>query len=194
MAVAAQEKPKKGFISVGIGPSISLSSSQSYISNGQNTPPPQYFTPGTLGANVTLLEAGYVFPSKIGITLKWSGTAFIKTKETELSNGNIETLNAEKGVGSIAIGPMYSFALTPSLNLDIKARIGRMYLSKETSKSYSDGSNSSSSSKGIGLGGEFGVGIRKHFARKWSWMTGIDLQGARNGIQLNTSFGIGFRY
>ncbi|WP_215223838.1 hypothetical protein [Echinicola shivajiensis] len=183
----AQEKEKRGFISISLGPSVNLGNNQSHYltihgpsgqiigkSDDNNSIPA-----GNIGLNLNLIEAGYVFKFGLGFTGKWQGGAYIKNQgDTEITGS----------FGAILLGPMYMLHINDQLDLDIKARVGRMYYSEEAS---------SSASESYYLGGDFGAALRFHIAKKWSLLTGIDYQtglNISNINRINTSFGVAFRY
>ncbi|WP_186758009.1 hypothetical protein [Echinicola salinicaeni] len=183
----AQEKEKRGFISISLGPSVNLGNNQSHYltiygpsgqiigkSDNSNSIPV-----GNIGLNLNLIETGYVFKFGLGFTGKWQGGAYIKNKDNTKITSSF---------GAILLGPMYMFHINDQLDLDLKARVGRMYYSEESSRSASES---------YYLGGDFGAALRFHIAKKWSLLTGIDYQTGLNISdinRINTSFGIAFRY
>lgn len=145
----AQDRPNKGYIGVGLGPSFLV---------GNNN-----VKAGT-GLNLNLLNVGYTFGKGFGVTGTWAGGAHIFDLDATVNNqGTTYTVptEVELSYGTLMIGPMYTLQLTDNSSVDFKARLGRLY-TREEAKSDDAASESEKST----LSASLGVGYRQKIANQ----------------------------
>ncbi|ARS34592.1 outer membrane beta-barrel protein [Pontibacter actiniarum] len=180
----AQDRPNKGYIGVGLGPSFLV---------GNNN-----VKAGT-GLNLNLLNVGYTFGKGFGVTGTWAGGAHIFDLDATVNNqGTTYTVptEVELSYGTLMIGPMYTLQLTDNSSVDFKARLGRLY-TREEAKSDDAASESEKST----LSASLGVGYRQKIANRWCLMLSSDYYAGRqqysfatgqNAHILNFTAGVGF--
>lgn len=146
--------------------------------------------PGGVGLTINLIDAGYFIGKNWGVSLKWQGGAHV------LQRSNEEFINS---FGALMIGPIYTFPVSQKMNIDAKARVGRMYMGSEYEYNV-NGILITSINEYSKVGVEFGISLRYHFAPKWSWLNNLEFQKQfveRNSFEIsriNLSTGIGFRF
>lgn len=178
---AQVDSEKNGYIGVSIG--------SSYLLNGT-------YKDGRLGANISLVNLGYSFRNKLGITLKWMGAAHAITDDFEV------------GYGAVMIGPMYSLKISKNFLLDVKVQGGLFWEKEELRFVAIDNPdpnlpNASGKFRTTSLNGfSAGLNLRHNFARRWNWMllaeyntsaaVGFLTKNERINT-ISTNLGIGFR-
>jgi len=147
-SVKGQGKEKSGYIGVNLGTSYLLNSNESE---------------GIVGANLNLINVGYSFQNKVGITLKWMGAAHIISEDNEV------------GYGAILIGPMYSIPISDRTYLDLKFASGLFWIIEEIKLSSTDpndpilSSNFKQSTRTLSLSNfAAGLTLRQNFAKRWA--------------------------
>lgn len=180
---------KRGYVAIGIGPSIHTSGIIQYsnVNQGiiqQDTDPK--IGSGSLGLNFNFIDAAYSFDQKWGVALKIQGSFFTNKADRKVLKSNF---------GAIMIGPMYSYEINDALVIDIKAKAGRFFnvidFTDEFSNSYRESE--------FDFGMELGTTVRYHLSETASWINNIDFQnqfGANNNRinRINVSTGIGIRF
>ncbi|WP_192349941.1 outer membrane beta-barrel protein [Algoriphagus sp. Y33] len=191
-------KIKKAYIGISAGSTMFTGSefTLGYIVPGymnglnSNTGETLSLNPGGVGLTINLIDAGYFFGKNWGVSLKWQGGAHV------LQRSNEEFINT---FGALMIGPVYTVPVSPKLNIDAKARVGRMYMGSEYEYN-GNGILITAMTDYSKVGVEFGISLRYHFASKWSWLNNMEFQKQfvdRNLFQIsriNLSTGIGFRF
>jgi hypothetical protein len=189
---------KKGYIGIGLGPTIYTGSTyQAGIivparPDGTIVQPPEttFLKSGSVGLSLNLLDAGYTLWRNWGLSLKWQGGSHVYLGDEE---------ELEIFFGSILIGPMYSVKLNKNMSFDFKARVGRMYMGSKYESSFG-GSVSKSTRDYFNVGVEAGSSLRYHIAPKWSWINTLEFQNHFTDYKewrisrVNLTTGIGFRF
>lgn len=140
-AFAQSPRERNGYIGISLGPSF---------------PTGELKNDGLAktGANISLVNFGYLFANNLGIAAKWSGNA------NEISDSG-----EYWSYGTLLAGPLYSLPLSPKVDWDIKGLIGFGAASLD-SDYYA--------ATGTGLAYSIGTGIRNNFARKWALTLNLD--------------------
>jgi hypothetical protein len=151
---SAQERDKKGYVSLNAGPTFKLSGNQH---------------PSGLQLHV---ELGYEIWNGLGVVGTWTGGAYAFQDQYYFFNGSQWTpvpVNVQLGYGMLMVGPMYVVRFDKRSSLDIKARLGR-YFYEDVAK----GSNLSANNTNTSLGYQFSGSYQYRFAKWWSCFASID--------------------
>ena len=177
----AQQDERRGFIGLGIGPSVPLGSF------GDESSTNQQGGRATTGYTDTLLNLGYRFRQSLGMA------AALSYSEYPMRGvGNDDWWQ----VAGITVGPMYSLRLNARTALDLKAMFGMIVLTPvEDSYTTDDGT-------GTGIGIDVRAALRFDVLRRWAFFAEGGLQssgvsfnsGARKDYRaLISGFGFAFR-
>lgn len=177
----AQQDERRGFIGLGIGPSLPLGAF------GDASPANQQGGRATTGYTDTFVNLGYRFRKSVGLAAALSYSEY-----------------PMRGVGDddwwqvagISVGPMYSLRLNARAALDLKAMLGWFVLTPvEDSYTTDDG-------VGTGVGLDLRAALRYDVLRRWALFAEGGLQscgasfgsGARKDYRaLISGFGVAFR-
>jgi hypothetical protein len=180
---------KRGYFSIGIGPSIHTSGIIQYgnVNQGiiqQDTDPK--ISAGSLGLNFNFIDAAYSFDQNWGVALKIQGGFFTNKANRKILKSNF---------GAIMIGPMYSYEINDVLVIDLKAKAGRFFNLVDFTDEFSNAYRESE----FDFGMELGSTVRYHLSETTSWINNIDFQnqfGENNNRinRINVSTGIGIRF
>ena len=140
------------------------------------------------GINLSLINAGYRFSEKVGLTLNWGASAY-----------NLGDNTTTVGIGYLAIGPMFTFPISDKLSVDSKPQIAL------TSGSVDDGTDNFDFNKSVGL--LIGSSINYSIANHWELSLNLDYMSTKfnklGGIEIgqdyktstfNTSAGIHYKF
>ncbi len=142
----AQEAKRKGFIGISLGPSIPFGE---FKKDGL----------AKTGANISLINFGYLFNGKVGVAANWFGAAHnIDSNDGELSD-------VMWSYGGIMAGPLVSGQISEDVDLDGRVQIGYSYASMDVNGVKLDGT-------GFAYGA--GAGLRFHVSRLFSLSFMVD--------------------
>jgi len=170
-----QETPRKGYIGILMGPSFPF---------GEFSATGQFYTGyAKSGLNINLVNFGYKFGRNLGIAAAWTGAAYPR---------DFFGADGMWGVGTLMAGPMLSFPIGKSFELDFKAMFAYTLLTLK--REYSNDTSSTT-----GLGYDFGTMLHWNFKPKWALLLDfgtfftkeLDL-GPRISV-FNTLLGIAYR-
>ena len=139
------------------------------------------------GVNLSLINAGYRFSERVGMTFNWGATAYTLSDD-------VSTI----AIGYLAIGPMFTFPINDQLSVDSKPQIAL------TSATFNDGTIKANTNKSIGyiIGSSLNYAIADHFGfslnfdylgTKFNEIDGIDI-GDYKPSSFNTSIGFHYRF
>jgi hypothetical protein len=180
---SAQERDNKGYISIGLGPSIRL--------NGEQHP----------WAMQPSVELGYEFGRGIGVVGTWIGSNYLFDDQYYYFNGAQWTtvpVNMHISCAFWSVGPMYVARLNRKSSIDLKARIGQY--------NYQDRARGGSldvSSENSSLGYYLSASYQYRWLPRWTLFSSIDYATNRKNFRfdsygsmstLGLSVGFGFRY
>lgn len=183
------KKFKKGYVAIGIGPSIHTSGMIQYSNFNQGIIP-QDTDPkigsGSLGLNFNFIDAAYTFDQNWGVALKLQGGFFTNKADRKVLKSNF---------GAIMIGPMYSYEIHDDLVIELKVKGGRFFNILDFTDEFANSYRESE----FDFGMELGTTVRYHLSPTTSWVNNIDFQnqfgGSRDNVnRINISTGIGIRF
>jgi hypothetical protein len=139
------------------------------------------------GLNLSLINAGYRFSDRVGMTFNWGATAYT------LSD-NVSTI----AIGYLAIGPMFSFPISDKFSVDSKPQLAL------TSATFNDGTIKANTNKSVGyiIGSSLNYAIADHFelslnldylGTKFKNLEGTPI-GDYKASTFNTSIGFHYRF
>jgi hypothetical protein len=139
------------------------------------------------GLNLSLINAGYRFSDRVGMTFNWGASAY------KLSDDQ-----STFAIGYLAIGPMFSFPISDKFSVDSKPQIA--YLGG----TINDGTDEVDFNKSLGLiiGSSINYAIANHWelslnfdylSTKFNKLGGIEIEDYKSSF-FNTSAGIHYRF
>lgn len=180
-AALAQDEERRGFIGLGIGPSVPFGS---FADRSSVNPRAGRAMPGYTS---TFLNLGYRFGERVGVA-----AAFSYSEYSMRDGGDDDWWQ----VAGLTVGPMYSHRLSAKAALDLKAMFGLMALTPVVdSYETADGT-------GRGLALDMRATVRYDVLRRWALFAEGGLQasgvsfssGVRKDVRAMISgFGIAFR-
>lgn len=173
LQITAQEQKRKGYIGISVGPSIPIGEFKE--EGWANT-----------GANLSLINFGYLFNNRVGIAANWFGGAHaVDVSQFGLADGMWS-------YGGLLAGPLVSTPIGSNVDFDARVQIGFSAANLKLDGYNLDGS---------GFAYSAGIGIRTHLGEKWSLNFNADVLTAKNTgdymdrkIQaINPTIGVSYR-
>ena len=163
---SAQERDRKGYLSINAGPTFKLSGEQHPVGL-------------QLG-----LDAGYELWYGFGISAAWVGGAYSFEDRYHLFNGSQWVqmpVTVQVGYGLLMVGPMYVLRFDRRSSIDFKARIGRFL--------YDDivrGSNLYATNRNTSTGYFFSGTYQYRLSNRWSGFTSLDYGTNRTNFNMDS--------
>lgn len=142
----ARQTERRGFIGLGIGPSMPLASFVDALPSNQQG------GRTTAGYTDTLVNLGYRFRQRVGLVVAVSYSEYPVRGDDE----------DWWQVAAVTGGPMYSLPFSPRAALDLKAMLGMIVLTPVVDGYTADGG------VGVGLGLDVRATLRYDVLRRWA--------------------------
>lgn len=148
----AQEPQRKGYIGISIGPSFPIGEFKEEAF--ANT-----------GANLSLINFGYLFNGRFGIAANWFGGAHV------IDGSPFGISDGMWSYGGLLAGPLVSSRIGNHADFDARLQIGYSAANMDLEGYKVDG---------VGFAYSVGLGVRTHLARKWSLSINLDMLTSNN--------------
>jgi hypothetical protein len=166
----AQGREKKGYIAVSAGPSFL---------------PGDYYDESA-GLQLTLLEFGYEFGHRLGVSVSWVGASFLFDSPYTVSSPSSPpvtgTAHMQLAYGILAAGPMYSIRTGSRSSIDLKARIGRYVFDEK----IDDGASFNSTSTTASVGYLISATYQKRLSTWWTFLVSLDYGLGRHAVSMDS--------